>query len=245
MEKNSISSFSVCHEWSLYWKKDGNPQSSRIIYCESQKEQALLKALASVDVIGRKSLLEIFDINKQRAKRMCFEGKLVEHKIHMAKRQLCIYTLGKVGAELIDVAGYKANYWLQLEVADVLKRLVYYHLYSYLPDMQIGPAVKPFVGSLTNGENQLFVYVLRGNCNDLLQFLKWDENFSERLIIVTESLSHVEPAIPFLLASKTNVRIAEDLDLDLYTDEPIQSSFYFIDTDTKQLIRDQVINSDT
>ncbi|MGE7920773.1 hypothetical protein ACQKM9_17820 [Viridibacillus sp. NPDC093762] len=92
------------------------------------------------------------------------------------------------------------------------------------------------------GGNQLFVYILRDNIDDLQQFLKWEENFSERLIIVTESLTHVEPLV-LLVASKTNVRIAEDLDL--YTDEQIQNSFYFIDKDTKQLLRDQVIYSES
>lgn len=245
MNMKKSSHFSIQHEWSLHWIRDGKIKSTRVIYCGSPKERALLKSLASVDVIGRKSMLEIFGIDTKRAKKMCFEGKIIEHKIQMGKRILCIYTLGKVGADLIEVAGYKNNYWLRLEVPDVLKRLMYYHLYSYLPDMQIAPAVKPFVGSLVDADsgNQLFVYILRGNSDDLQQFLKWEENFSERLIIVTESLTHVEPLVPFLVASKTNVRIAEDMDL--YTDEPIQNSFYFIDKDTKQLIRDQVIYSES
>jgi hypothetical protein len=71
------------------------------------------------------------------------------------------------------------------------------------------------------------MYVVRGDVKDLLMYLKWSgKNFNERLIIITESIRHLQPLK--VIAETLKLRVA--LDVDLRDDnEGFQKLFYLLD----------------
>ena len=73
----------------------------------------------------------------------------------------------------------------------------------------------------------IYVYVVRGDVNDLLMYLKWiGKHFNERLIIITELIRHLQ--LLKVIAETLKVRIA--LDVDLQDDiGDLQKLFYFLD----------------
>ncbi|MBO1913269.1 hypothetical protein J4G37_51725, partial [Microvirga sp. 3-52] len=77
----------------------------------------------------------------------------------------------------------------------------------------------------------IYVYVVRGDVNDLLMYLKWSgKHFNERLIIITESIKHLQPLK--ISAETLKVRVALDQDLHDHI-EDLQKIFYFLDESGK------------
>ena len=104
------------------------------------------------------------------------------------------------------------------------------------------PTKEPFSGAIIINEKPIYIYVVRGDVNDLLMYLKWDgKNFNERLILITESLRYLQPLIVNLKKSKT--RVITDINLNSRVDV-IQSQFYFFDENDK-LIRDTKVKNKT
>jgi hypothetical protein len=58
--------------------------------------------------------------------------------------------------------------------------------------------------------NDFYVYVTRGNVEDLMIFLKW-KSFSERIIIITETLNYLNPLIAFIKELKVRVITEQEL----------------------------------
>lgn len=109
----------------------------------------------------------------------------------------------------MSIPGYEHNYWIKYEVEDVLKGLLFFQLYEYFSESRIFPATEPFIGSIFYQERPIYIYVLRGDIQDLMVFLKWRE-FNERMIIITESLPHLQP---LLMGKELKLRVTTDTDL--------------------------------
>ncbi|MCI2257206.1 hypothetical protein L2D08_23115 [Domibacillus sp. PGB-M46] len=163
---------------------------SQRINQESAKEKRALEALACIGVIGGLQLSRLFSLDKKRKKKMTAEKKLVRHNMKKNNRVIPVYTLGVNGAAVAGVPGYQNNYWLKYKVEEVLKRLLFFQLYEYFPDSRIFPASEPFVGSVFVQNNPIYIYVLKGDIQDLMMYLKW-KAFDGRIIIITESLSYL------------------------------------------------------
>ena len=218
----SLSPYSLSHDWSLHWTRiPSNIKCSEYINGESLKDRIALEALAAVGVIGGMQLSRLFSLDKKRLKRMVIEKKIVRHEIHRNKQVIPIFTLGINGAVVAGMNEcYESNYWVEYKTEDVLKRLLFFQLF------QLFPTQEPFSGAIQFQGKPIYVYVVRGDVNDLLMYLKWmGKNFNERLIIITESIRHLQP----LKVNSENLKIRVAVDLDLLEDvEDLQKLFYFL-----------------
>ena len=190
------------------------------------KENKALKALAAVDIIGGRQLSRLFALDKKRLRKMVREHKLVRHEMKLDKKTIPIYSLGEVGATIAKVHGYEVNYWVEYRVQDILKRILFFELLQLFPDSTILPAPEPFIGAINYNGTPLFIYVTRGDINDLLMFLKWqNKSFSDRIIVITESLENLHSLKLYI----KNKRIRMTTDGELFQREGIQNLFFFLD----------------
>lgn len=225
------SPFSLSRNWSLYWTiLPSNFKRMEYFNGESPKELLALKALAAVGVISGQQLQRLFSLDKKRLKSMVIEQKIIRHELKVNHQVIPIYTLGANGAVMAGIdESYQLNYWISLRIEDVLKCLLFFQLYKQFrktATVLVQPAPKPFTGAVTLNNRFFYVYVVRGETNDLGMFFKWNEHFDERVIILTESLRHLEPLKWHL--SKLKIRMA--LDEDIFNDiEHIQNLFYFME----------------
>ncbi|WP_186668774.1 hypothetical protein [Sporosarcina sp. BP05] len=225
----SISPYSLSHEWSLHWTRiPSNIKRSDYINGESPKERKALEALAAVGIIEGAQLFRLFSLDKKRLKRMVMEKKIVWHEIHRNQQVVPIYTIGINGAVIAGLNDcYESNYWVEYKIEDVLKRLLFFQLLKQFPESKVVPAQLPFSGAIQFQGKPIYLYVVRGDVNDLLTYLKWrGKHFKDRVIIITESIRHLLPLR--VTAAALKVRVA--LDLDLRDDiEDLQKHFYFLD----------------
>jgi len=224
----STSPFSLSHEWSLHWTRiPSNIKVSDYVNGESPRERTALEALAAVGVIQGVQLFRLFSLDKKRLKRMVAEKKIVRHEIHRNKQVLQVFTLGINGAVIVGLKdSYESNYWVEYQTEDVLKRLLFFQLFQHFPKAEFLPTQEPFSGVIQFQDKPIYVYVVRGDVNDLLMYLKWNgKNFNERLIIVAESIKHLQP----LKVSAATLKLRVALDVDLRAGvKDLQKLFYFL-----------------
>ena len=189
--------FSLEHDWKLNWTRvPEHIKADKYVNGESPKERRALEALACIGVIGGLQLSRLFSLDKKRKKKMVAEKKLVRHDIQKNQQIIPVYTLGINGAKAASIPGYENNYWLKYEMGDMLGKLLFFQLYEWFPGSRISPAVNPFEGVIFYKNKPLYIYSVKGNIQDLLVFLKWKE-FSQRMIVITESLKHLEELLHY------------------------------------------------
>ncbi|MFS0689003.1 hypothetical protein AB1K89_07165 [Sporosarcina sp. 179-K 8C2 HS] len=224
-----ISPYSISHKWSLHWTRiPSNIKRSPFVNGESPKERKALEALAAVGLIGGNQITRLFSLDKKRIKRMVAEKKIVRHEIHRNKQVKPVYTLGINGAVVAGLDDcYESNYWVEYKTEDVLKRLLFFQLYKHFSESKVQPTQEPFIGAIQFQGKQIYVYVVRGEINDLLMYFKWNgKHFDERLIVITESIKHLQPIKPIANTLKMRVTVDGDLLKDI---EDTQNPFYFFD----------------
>lgn len=206
----ALSPFSVSHDWSILWKRVDAWTSQPKGLGESQKEYRALQDLSSVGVIGGLQLKRLFlNHDKNRLKRMIRHQKIIRHVMMKDKQEIPVYTLGPAGAAMVGI-DYTPNYWVTYRTEDILKRLLFFQLYGKFPKAKILPAPDPFVGAIQFKSHLFYIYVLREEIQDLMMFLKW-KSFTERMLIVTESVHHLQPLNVF--APDIKARVTTDADL--------------------------------
>jgi len=223
------SPFSLQHSWGMFWKRiPSNEKMPEFIQCESPKEQKALHAIAKIGLIGGRQLFHLFSLDKKRLKKMEREKKIVRHELRRENQIIPIYTLGIAGSVITKHSAYEENHWVEYRVEDVLKRLLFFKFYEYFNDLPIIPTVEPFVGAIDLKNNPLYVYVVRGDTADLLNYLKWKTHtFNGRLIIITENLRHVKP---FIMHTQ-NLKMRITTDSDLMQSNSMRELFYFMNKD--------------
>lgn len=221
-----ISPFSLQHDWELFWKRlSSNEKVPEFIQCESQKEQKALNAIAKIGIIGGRHLFHLFSIDKKRLKKMEREKKIVRHELKRGNHIIPIYTLGLAGSIITRHSAYEVNHWVEYRLEDVLKRLLFFKFYEFFSDLSIIPAPEPFVGAINLKNNPLYVYIVRGDTTDLLNYLKWKRHtFNGRLIVITEDLGHIKP---FIMHTK-HLKMRITTDNDLLQSNSIRDLFYFL-----------------
>lgn len=224
----SISPYSLSHEWNLHWIRiPSNIKRSDYINGESPKERKALEALAAVGIIEGAQLFRLFSLDKKRLKRMSDEKKIVRHVLKRNKLAIPIFALGINGAVIAGLKdSYESNYWVEYKIEDVLKRLLFFQLSRHFPDSKIIPTQEPFSGAIQFQGKPIYVYVVRGDVSDLLMYLKWKHKyFNERLIIITESIKHLQSVK--LIFEMLKLRVAIDIDLQDEL-EDFQNHLYFL-----------------
>lgn len=210
-----VSPFSIQHRWELEWKRIlSRPLSKQrpgiVFDTNSRKERKALEAIACVGLIEGKQLQHIFKLKKPQLQRMERFHLIMKHVIRKNGQNVLFYTLGPASAEKI-VPGFIPNYWVEYRIEDVLNRFMFFGLYDLLKQQKanIGPAPLPFTGTLEINGNLLYVYCTRGDTKDLQLWLKW-KPFTERMIIVTEHLHHLNPLDIFLQTKNLKIRAITD-----------------------------------
>ncbi|MFC2950021.1 hypothetical protein [Virgibacillus sediminis] len=205
------SPFSIEQPWELHWKRlPSNLKKINYVNDESPKECAALEAMAKIGIVGGRQLSRLFRLPKKRLKRMVREQKIVRHELHVNKQVMPVYTLGQVGAVIAGVP-YEPNYWVEYQTKDVLKRLMFFELYPYFPNSTILPAPEPFTGAIEFQGKLFHIYVSRGDIKELIMHLKWKGIGHERLIIVAESLKHLQSLKMYARELKLRITTDEDL----------------------------------
>lgn len=186
-----VSPFSLKHDWSLGWTRlPSNFKPLPYYNINSMKERKALEALASVGVIGRKQLSRLFQLKPKDIKGMLKTDKIVQHKLTRNDNDnIQIYTLGINGAKALKLDVYEPNYWVEYNIKEVLRMLLFFQLCHYFPSLDIVPTPLPFVSGIENNENVIYVYVLKEDMRDLTRFLKWKGRKRQRVIIVVEKIT--------------------------------------------------------
>lgn len=208
-----ISPFSLEHKWSIYWERlRSNFRADPRVNIHSMRERKALEALSAVGVIGEKQLSRLFSLSSREINNMKRTFKIMKHKLKRGESyEIPIYTLGIRGAMALKLDAYESNYWTTYTIEDIMKRLLFFQLYHYFPKLKLLPAPSPFIASLLSNDNLINVYILKGNGHDLLHYLKWESKSNHRLMIVTESISHLTELEMFLLNLKVRIALEEDL----------------------------------
>lgn len=206
----SLSPFSNQHKWVMNWEILSSNQKG-MVFEINKKEKVALEAIASIGVIGGLQLSRLFQLNKKQISKMVYQGKLIRHEIKRNKMIIPVYTLGSAGITHIIPKNIE-NYWTEYSKEEVLKRLSFFQFYELFPKgiARIAPAQKPFSGAIYVKQTPFFVYVARGNIDDLILFLKY-QSFTERLMIVVESLEELKPLNLFVNGLKVRATTDEDL----------------------------------
>lgn len=230
----AISPFSLENDWVVHWERlPSNFQAGPILGQVSINEQQALKAVASVGLITASQLFNLFSLNSDRVKKMVKRNRLVKHELVMNKEyRITMFSLGVNGAKIAGVMGYyKINYWVEYRIPDILKRLLFLNFYERFYPNELLPAIDPFVGAIKINDKLMYVYVVRGDLNDIMMYLKWNP-FKERLILITESLLYLEQLKPFLHDMKVRVILDESI---LDKGSQLNNSFYMFEENEFQL----------
>lgn len=183
----------------------------------------MLYAIGTIGCIGGVQLKNLFGVhNKKKIKILCHGyNLLMRHELFQGDKPIPIYTLG---TNAINAFHLPSNYWLGWQTEDVLKRMVFFKLYSVFRDFEpsIVPSPDPFVGAMQIGEKLYHVYVSRDDVYDLMLYLKWNKNPEQRIIIVAEKLEHLTPLESFV----ADFKIRATTDSDLINEEGIDNMFY-------------------
>src|SRR5699024_9613437 len=220
-----LSPFSLQHDWSINWEvvPSGINIDPRVAI-NSTNERRALEAIASVGVISKHQLIQLFSLREKQLKSMEKSFKILKHELIKNKEEkTIIYTLNTKGALALGLDNYKVNYWLEYYTNDVLKSLLYFQVYYFFPKLNIKPTPKPFTGGVETKSNMIYVYVVKGNNDDLSRFLKWEKKQVQRLVIVVENpqqLKHLE-----LYLKDLKIRVALEKDL-VSGDNTEQNIFY-------------------
>src|SRR5690625_1159580 len=205
----ALSPFSLVHDWYLKWQKRAVRQKPRYL-SYSTKQKHVIESIAAIGVIGGEQLFRFYNVTRKERRKMTREGKLIRHVIKQNDKNIPIFTLGPTGADVLNLANYEPSYWVKYDIHDVLKRLLFFELFYKFPKANIMPAPSPFIGGIKFRNNLFYVYVVRGDIQDLLLHLKWQAS-NERLIIVTESLNHLQPLNVYAKDLKARVTTDDDL----------------------------------
>lgn len=213
----SISPYSMQYTWHLNWRRI-HPGSEKMTFirCDSPKERKALSALADIGFLSSQQLLRLFGLARKQLKKMEKERKL--HRHELIKKQgeqspiIPIYTLGDAGAVITSLTNYKLNYWLPFTEEAIIQKLLFVELHAFFPEGKATPSPAPLTGGIQYKNKTFFVYVIRGDYQEFLRFLKWEEyQYNERYIIIAEKINHIKPLLLHL--KDTKVRFTTDADL--------------------------------
>ncbi|KIL74689.1 hypothetical protein [Bacillus badius] len=241
----SISPFSTSFNWRVNWTRLPSNSLKRSVYIDdrSPMERFAVNIISKVGLIGGSQLIQL-GVKRKRIKKMIKDRKIIRHTLLLGNDEMPVYTLGINGAVIANIEeAYRLNYWLEYKTEDVLKRLVFFKLYErfcfsgadrvLLPVL---PTPDPFSGAIQFGKTFIYVYVMRGDATDLMTYMKWKGSaFQERLIIVTESLTHLRGMQPTLEPLKVRIALDEDL---MKPFEHIQHMFYLLEDG--EFVRDEI-----
>lgn len=222
------SPFSLEHKWSVNWTRI--PSSIRIdprVMTHTNREEKALRSLASVGLISRKQLIEVFGLSVGLIKSMEKTHKLIPHTfIRNKEKGIRVYTLGIKGAMAIGLDNYEKNYWVRYLREDILKRLIFFQAYQHVSNLEILPTPSPFIGAIQNNDTLIYVYVMKGNPSDLMRYLRWERKEHHRLILVVEHLNELKALELYLENLRVRILLERDLISSRHSNASKENVFY-------------------
>lgn len=210
-----ISPLSERYDWEVEWISASphfNIERMLRVNVKGFKKIKALESLASVGVMGKEQLSQIFRLNKKEIEEMVRNGLLIEHKlIRNNEAVMPIVTLGYAGALAIKLDNYEENYWFQINETEILRHILFYQLYYRFSQCEILATPHPFTGSIVNKGSMLYVYVLKDNISDFARYLRWNKKEHHCVVIVTEDYKKLTQIEMFLNEIKLRVVLEADL----------------------------------
>src|SRR5699024_3133905 len=181
----------------------------------------------------KNQLMIIIRVDEKQVRAMEKRFRILGHKLIRNKStKTTLYTLNVKGVIAIKLDNYKPNYWLQYFPDDVLKRIIFFQTYENLPRQPIIATPSPFVGGIDNGGAMIYVYISKGNNDDLIRYLKFEQQTNQRIVLVVETLGQLRTMEEYI--KKLRVRVV--IENDLLKNENIDTNIFYTYKDGK-LIR--------
>lgn|GEM_PF-1865201 len=244
MSKHKASPFSTTRNWVVEWAPIQPPPSKSSFFREiTQAEENAIRAIAEIGVIGGVQLTRLFlGGKKEKLKKMVAGSTIIEHFIYNEERRIPIYTLGELGARLVEKP-FRQGQWMEYTTSQILERLAFFQFYGRFSEIEAVKVVKgnePFVGNIKRigGDQKSFhVGVVRDNLEKWSRMFKWDHKQYEKesIFLISETIAEI---IDFENVGNFNVRLVLDEDLK----NPFESMFHKWDKASSSWIRVQVPN---
>lgn len=211
----SISPLSEHYNWEVEWISASPHFNIEIMFninVKSVKKKKALGSLASVGVIGKEQLSQIFRLNRKEIEEMITNNLFIEHKlIRNNEGTMPIITLGYAGALAIKLDNYEENYWFQINETEILRCILFFQLYLHFPHLEVLATPHPFTGSIVNNGSVIYVYVLKDNISDFARYLRWDKKGHHRVVVIIENPEELAQLEMFLNEIELRVVLEEDL----------------------------------
>lgn len=226
--KPFVSPFSYRQGYNLTWFKidprwRGVPNALGEV---TERVKKVAELTESTKIISKYQLIRHFFTEQSAANATKYlnkinrAGLLIRHVLSNSGRDLVVYTLGPLGAQLIKVP-FAPNWWLDLQKTPVLKQLIANQLFLRLiktGDAKYMVAPYPFTGVLTYKGIEFPMIAVRGDVEDINRELR-HTNF-QRGFIICEDVKQIEQVAPNVIHP---ARYTTDYDI-LYT--PLNEAFY-------------------
>jgi len=129
------------------------------------------------------------------------EHKIVEHTLASGGKDYKLYTLGPVGAAIINVS-YQPDYWFWYSDADTIRKLMSVDLYIQMCDylsaeVLVLAANKPYVHTFVHGDRAYRIGVVLDDVVSLIELYRWEPP-RERIILICQEVNQVDCLLGYL-----------------------------------------------
>lgn len=225
-----ISPFSVLHEYRINWTElpRGYQGLETRVGQLTDRDARVLKLLSHCRIATSAQLGKAFWQNPRtaagRLKMLARFGVLTRHVLNSKRLTLVIYTLGPLGARLLNTGFHQ--WWRGQPVTDTLAQLVTTQM--FLRMLGIGPATlyavpPPFTGMIKMGQTEYAVVAVRNGDIDFARIR------AARLLVVAETEKHL-----LRFASQIQAPVRFTTDERLFT-LPIEQVFLRFNRETGKL----------
>lgn len=129
------------------------------------------------------------------------EHKVVEHSLMTKGKNYKLYTLGPVGAAIINVP-YQADYWFWYSDSDTIQKLMSVDLYIQMCDylsaeVKVLVANRPYVHTFVHGDREYQIGVVLDDVVSLLELYRWEPP-RDRVILICQHVNQVDSLLRYL-----------------------------------------------
>src|SRR5699024_5687276 len=200
MIKDDLSIFDTNKTWYFNWKSESRTSFPSLVGIDiDDKSKEIIEAVASVGLITDKQLFYFYKVRKKHLDHMRHIKMLVEHQINIANEKgdmdvLTVYTLGKIGAKILNLPHYKTDYWRSYRKNEVYKRIMFFE----------------FFNRFKKGFEHLVIYSDKEDFYNIMNFLRWKNSFN-RMIFIASDLKSFHQLKPHL--EDKQVRYLKEADI--------------------------------
>lgn len=222
MIKDDLSIFDTNKTWYFNWKSESRTSFPSLVGIDiDDKSKEIIEAVASVGLITDKQLFYFYKVRKKHLDHMRHIKMLVEHQINIANEKgdmdvLTVYTLGKIGAKILNLPHYKTDYWRSYRKNEVYKRIMFFEFFHRFKKgfehLDIYPGISPFTGAIRykNSIMEVFIYSDKEDFYNIMNFLRWKNSFN-RMIFIASDLKSFHQLKPHL--EDKQVRYLKEADI--------------------------------